>query len=456
MIGKEKAQCIRDRAILRPVMIQTLKLRDRRLGAPRLLQQDRLLIQQIGMARTARERIVDAGERLIGFTAIGEQLRLGDLGTHARGWTGSVGSLQQLESLCALTLLVEQRGGALAGRPFERRAAQQLVAAQRRGHIVTPIGDGREVVDGDCGGVVIVQQLGEIALRLLVIAAIECQQPQTPLRLQMQRRVVAQEFERRARLALTTEQQQYVRRGETLLLRRRDPRGTGRRLGLIGLAEPSMRPREQQLGGGAVGAGVECVLTVLQRLAIIPAVEREVAERELRGPALQWRRLHAAQHGERGRHARLLRHRQHGVRRRIAGIRVRAATLMRPCAALEPALQGAARIVDVVETELRPHRRMQGRRVGRHQRAPARGGTLGDLELPAFERDVDGACRKLTVGQTLCGDAVIRRGAATVIALQRDLGRHDQGVGLLGLTPALGCPYARRRTAQRRAGEQRS
>ena len=131
--------CIRDS--LWPVMIEVLELADGRFGSTRLLEQDRFLIEQVRVTRAARQRIVDARQGLIVLPTIGQQLRLRDLGAHPRRRAGAVGGLKQLQCLIALTLLVEQRGSAIARRTFERGAAEQLIAAQRRSNIVAPISE---------------------------------------------------------------------------------------------------------------------------------------------------------------------------------------------------------------------------------------------------------------------------------------------------------------------------
>ncbi len=107
-------------------------------------------------------------------------------------------------------------------------------------------------------------------------------------------------------------------------------------------------------------------------------------------------------------------------------------------AVLDPGLERRAGIIDLEQTQVRPHRGTQCRGIRRCQLPPARGCPLGGLELAAVERHAGGTLRQLGVGQALCGNGVVGSRAATVIALQRDLRRHDQCVGVLGVPLAAG------------------
>ena len=101
VIGQDETQRVGNLAVLRALPAQIASAAAIAASVwPALLKHDRLLIEQVRMTGCACQRIVQARQRLLGLPAIGEQLRLRDLGlARARPALALFDALQQLQRL---------------------------------------------------------------------------------------------------------------------------------------------------------------------------------------------------------------------------------------------------------------------------------------------------------------------------------------------------------------------
>ena len=340
-----------------------------------------------------------------------------------------------------LTVLEEQcRGPHARGRTRAAVPRQQLIATQRGPQVAAPLGDQRQVVHRDRRGIAIAQQCREFTLRLIVVAAVEGQQPQAPLGLGLQRRDPGASVSIASRASLLApEQDQHIGVGETLFLRaRRRAPPLAAATAWSTSSEPGVRARQQQLGRDALAH--RCPAHA-GRTAAPP----DNSSHRVPGP-----RAPAARHwsatGPHATHApspvspahrsdrppaataRQYRHRR-GARGRCRST----AVFPRSRSQLSKALRAAS---IRYSTQLR--------RASLHAAARDRAGAAAASASaarsavsywPQSSATAAARCATRGIGQPLRGRRIIGGRTTAVVAAQRDLGGHDQRVGIV----APGC-----------------